>query len=105
MSSPLQSAKLVAMDLVGLGKDALHIYVGLGVMIAVAALFRLSLKDPRPLAEVLLAALAGEAWDIFDTVGAGLDPRWGRNAKDVANTMFWPAVLFLLARRTHVLRR
>lgn len=103
--SPLQSAKLVIIDAVGLGKDALHVYVGLGVMLLAAALFRLSLKDPRPLAAVLLAVLAGEAWDILDAVGAGLRPHWSRNVKDVWNTLFWPALLFLLARHTRVLQR
>ena len=103
--SPLQSAKIVALDFAGLGKDALHVYVGLGVMFAVAIAFRLSLKDPRPLAAVLLAALAGEVWDVIDTHGANLRPIWSGNAKDVWNTMFWPTALFLLARYTRVLKR
>ena len=103
--SPLQSAKLVILDLAGLGKDALHVYVGLTVMFAFAALFRLSLKDPRPLVAVLLTALAGEVWDVIDTYGANLRPIWAGNTHDVWNTMFWPAVLFLLARYTRVMTR
>ena len=103
--SPLQSAKLVVMDAVGLGKDALHVYVGLGVMLLVAVSFRWSLKDPRSLILVLLAALAGEAWDLIDTVQAGLKPIWAANVKDVWNTLFWPGVIFLLARHSRVLTR
>lgn len=93
------------MGATGLGKDALHVYVGLGVMLLTAWLFRLSLRDPRPLAAVLLAALAGEVWDLVDTLGAGGTPHWIRNFKDIWNTMFWPAVLFALARYTMLLRR
>ena len=103
--SPLQSAKLAVMGAAGLGKDALHVYIGLGVFFVSAALFRVSLKDPRPLAAVLLTVLAGEIWDVVDTYGAGLQPVWSRNAKDVWNTMFWPVMLFLLARYTAILRR
>ena len=105
MVSPLQSGKLVVLELVGLGKDALHVYVGLGVMLIVAAVFRLSLRDPRPLGAVLLAALAGELWDVIDTARAGLSPVWSANGKDVWNTMFWPTVLFALARYTRLLKR
>ncbi len=100
-----QSAKLVLMDITDLGKDALHIYVGMGVMLLAAAMLRRGLRDWRALAAVGLAALAGEAWDLFDTWRAGREPRIVLNAKDVWNTLFWPTILFLLARFTRVLKR
>jgi len=103
--SVLQSAKLVAMDFTDLAKDALHIYVGMGVMLFVAIVFRRSLSDWRPLAAVALASVAGEIWDVIDTFSHGGSPRWNANWKDVWNTMFWPAVLFGLARFTRVLKR
>jgi hypothetical protein len=53
---------------------------------------------------VLLAALAGEAWDLVDTWRIGARPAWGRNWHDVWNTCFWPTILFLLARHTRLLR-
>jgi cell shape-determining protein MreD len=103
--SPFQSAKMMLVEATNLGKDALHIYVGLGVMLLVAAAFKRSLRDWQPLAAVLLAALAGEIWDLIDTFSHGRRPRFNGNWKDVWNTMFWPSVLFLLARFTRVLKR
>ncbi len=103
--SILQSGKLVLMEATNLGKDALHIYVGMGVMLLVVIGFKRSLADWRPLAAVALASLAGEIWDVIDTFSHGRTPRWNANWKDVWNTLFWPTVLFLLARFTRVLKR
>ena len=100
-----QDAKLVLVQATDLSKDALHVYVGLGVMLLVAILLRRPLRDWRPLAAVALAAVAGEIWDVIDTLSHGGTPRWSLNWKDVWNTMFWPTVLFLMARFTNVLRR
>ena len=101
----LQGAKLVVMDASNLGKDALHVYVGLSVMLLVVIVFRRSLADWRPLAAVTLAAFAGEIWDVIDTISHGGKPKWDANWKDVWNTMFWPTMLFGLARFTRVLKR
>ena len=100
-----QSAKMFLVEATNLGKDALHIYVGLGVMLLVVIVFRKSLADWRPLAAVALAAVAGEMWDVIDTLSHGGTPRWSLNGKDVWNTMFWPTILFGLARFTRVLKR
>jgi hypothetical protein len=103
--SVLQSAKLVLMDVTNLAKDALHIYVGMAVMLVVAIAFKRSLSDWRPLAAVALASVAGEIWDVIDTFSHGGRPRWNANWKDIWNTMFWPTILFGLARFTRVLKR
>ena len=100
-----QETKLLLVEATNLRKDALHIYVGLGVMLLAAILLRRSLKDWRPLAAAALAAVAGEVWDVIDTLSHGGTPRWSLNWKDVWNTLFWPTVLFVLARFTSVLRR
>ena len=100
-----QETKLLLVEATNLSKDALHIYVGLGVMLLAAILLRRSLKDWRPLAAAALAAVAGEVWDVIDTLSHGGTPRWSLNWKDVWNTLFWPTVLFVLARFTSVLRR
>lgn len=103
--SVLQSAKLVLMEASNLGKDALHVYVGMAVMLLVVIAFKRSLSDWRPLAAVALASVAGEIWDVIDTFSHGGTPRWNANWKDIWNTMFWPSVLFGLARFTRVLKR
>jgi hypothetical protein len=102
--SGFQRAKLWIAASAGLPKDALHIYVGLTVFLVAAALLRDRLGSWRPLAAVVAAALAGEAWDVADTWGAGQTVAWARNWHDIWNTCFWPTVLFLLARYTRLVR-
>lgn len=102
--SGFQQAKLWLAAWAGLPKDALHIYVGMAVFLLAAALMRAPLRSWRPLAAVVLVALAGEAWDIADTWRAGRKVFWWRNWHDVWNTCFWPAALFLLARYTRQIR-
>ena len=103
--SIFQSAKLLAIEATNLSRDALHVYVGLGVMLLVVIAFKRSLADWRPIAAVALASIAGEAWDVIDTFSHGGTPKWDANWKDIWNTMFWPTVLFCLARFTKVLKR
>ncbi len=104
-ASAFQQAKFAIGAALGLPKDALHIYVGLAVMLAVVAIWKKPLSDWRPLAAVALASVAGEVWDVIDTWSHGGTPKWNANWKDVWNTMFWPTMLFLLARFTKLLRR
>ena len=93
------------MEASNLSKDALHVYVGLAVMLVVVIGFKRSLGDWRPLAAVAFASIAGEVWDVIDTFSHGRSPRWDANWKDIWNTMFWPTILFGLARFTKVLKR
>ena len=102
---PFQTSKLWLQDLVGLSKDALHIYVGLAVFLLAAFLLRRPLRDWRPAAAVVLVALAGEIWDLVEWTNRGNPPRWGNHWHDLWNTMFWPLVLFGLARWTRLLKR
>ena len=103
--SPLQQTKLFVVDHVHLAKDALHIYVALGLFLGSAILFRWPLKSWRPWLVVLVAALIGEAWDLRDSLFYGTPIELGANMKDVLNTLFWPTALMLLARGTRVLKR
>lgn len=100
-----QNTKLYLIHLTGLPKDALHIYVGLILFLGAAIVTRRSLKDWRLLALVLLAACAGECWDLLDAYRHNMTPRYWENWHDIWNTMVSPSVLFLLARFTRVLKR
>ncbi|RYG22378.1 MAG: hypothetical protein EON93_25230, partial [Burkholderiales bacterium] len=62
--SPLQASKLWLIEHVHLAKDALHIYVALLLLFGVALAFKWSLRNWKPWAVVLAAALIGEAWDL-----------------------------------------
>lgn len=100
-----QDFKLFLIETFGLAKDALHIYVGLIVFFGAALLFRLSLRDIRLVLAVLLAAVAGELWDIYDTEMIGGTQIYEGNWHDIWNTMFWPVMIMLLARYTPIMRR
>lgn len=96
--SALQAAKLWLIGLTGLGKDALHIYVGLALFLGSAVLFKWSLASWKPWAIVLAAALLGEAWDIRDRIASDMALDLAGDWHDIWNTLFWPSVLVLLAR-------
>lgn len=95
---PFQSAKLWLGSVIGLSKDALHVYVGLTVFLLMALVFRLPLRDWRPISAVFLVAVAGEIGDLVERVGRDRDPFWAASWHDLWNTMFWPTMIFLLAR-------
>ena len=91
-----QQLKSVLIDGSGLGKDALHIYAGMAIYLAV----RLGLRRPVWMAwiAVVIAAVAGEWLDIEGEYLRGrLAPEPG-HWHDIWNTAFWPSVLALVER-------
>lgn len=101
----LQTAKLWLMDGTGLAKDALHIHVGLIVYLGSALIFRWPLRAWKPWLTALLAAAAGEAWDIRDRWANGVRPAPADHWHDIWNTMLWPSAMLLLARFTRLFTR
>jgi hypothetical protein len=93
-----QAAKLVLVSISGLSRDALHVHVGLGIFMVAALLLRKPLSSTLPLALVFLAALAGEALDLRDDLRTLGYWRWRASLGDIVNTVFWPFVVWLLAR-------
>lgn len=89
------SAKSALGNALGLSDDLLHVHMGLLIFVAAALLTRRRMRSWIPLATVALFAMANEVIDYF-----GPDP-WndGLSALDLVNTLVWPLVLFLLARR------
>lgn len=103
--SPLQQFKWVLVEQLHLSKDSLHIYVAMTLFLGSALLLRWPIRSWRPWALVLVAALAGEVWDLRDSIVYGTPIRLAANLKDVLNTVFWPTMLMLLARHSRVLKR
>lgn len=103
--SMFQDFKILLVDTFGLSRDALHVYVGLIIFFGTALIFRLALRDIRPVLAVLLAACVGELWDIYDTEAVGAQQVYAGNWQDIWNTMFWPLVIMLLARFTGIMKR
>lgn len=103
-TSTFQAAKLDVVSLFELSKDALHIHVGLLVFIAAAILLRRPLRSAIPIMLVLVVACIAETFDARDDISDLGYWRVGASMHDIVNTMFWPAVLFALARYTKVPR-
>ena len=103
--SPLQEGKWWLIQHLGLAKDALHIYVALLVMFGGALLFGWRLSSWRPWLLVAAVAVAGEAWDMRDRLVAGVAQSPRGNLHDLWNTLFWPSVILLRARRTRLFGR
>lgn len=101
--SAIQSAKNMAVTMTGLSKDALHVYVGLIVLLTTALLLRRRLSSLLPWLAVVLAATLGEAVDMRDDLRAIGYWQWRASVHDFINTLFWPTVLLVLARFRQVL--
>ena len=88
-------AKAWAENVTGAPEELLHVHAGLLIFVAGALILRKRVRSPVPLALVVLFAVLNE---VADRLGGGsqgaLEP-----VADIANTVFWPAILFLLARR------
>ncbi len=97
-TSAFQQAKLDLVTLLGLSKDALHIYVGLTVFLLATLVSRKRLGSPIPWLLVLAVAVVGEAWDLYDDLRTIGHWRWRASWHDVWNTLFWPTVLLVIGR-------
>ena len=68
----------------------LHIHAGLALMMLARLVTRRSLGSFTPIGVVVAAEAFNE---IMDYLAYGA--RWSETAADIANTLFWPAVIFL----------
>ena len=81
-------------DGTGASDTILHIHAGLAVLLAARVVTRRSLGTWMPLTVVAAAELTNEVLDRlhYDSW------RWTDTIPDVANTLFWPAVICLAVR-------
>lgn len=79
----------------GATEDLLHVHTGLLIFVLAALLLRRKMRSPIPLALVAFFAVLNEVFDWL----AGDSHRALEPYVDIANTLFWPTVLFLVARR------
>jgi hypothetical protein len=103
--SVFQTGKLWLTTHTGLSKDALHVYIGLLILLVAAQPLRRRVGDWIPLIVVAVAALAGELWDMRDVYVLHGKFDLAANWHDVWNTILWPAVITLAARHTALFRR
>lgn len=93
-----QAIKTTIIVATGLSRDALHIYLGLAVLLLAVALLRKPLRSLVPWGVVWVVSILGELLDMRDDFVVYGYWRWDASVHDVLNTMFWPSVLMLLAR-------
>ena len=81
----------------GATEELLHLHFGLLIFVAVALVLRRRLHSNWPVGLVWAFALGNEAVDSFAT-GYELWP----SLLDIVNTVLWPTILHLVARRRRV---
>jgi hypothetical protein len=75
-----------------LSSDALHVHVGLILFLAGAGLMRTERRFLYALAWLLAICCVGELVDLANDYSVGHRLRWMNSVKDIANTVFWPAL-------------
>jgi hypothetical protein len=78
--------------------DGLHVLFGVVVWMAVAAVLRRSLADPRPWLVLLVLALFNECVDLWVEQWPDKAMQFGESAKDVLLTMTLPTLLAVAVR-------
>lgn len=94
----LQAVKAILVLNTGLAKDALHIYVALGLFLGSCLIFGWKTRQWKPWMLVLLAAVVGEIWDISDQIWHKIPVDLLASRHDIWNTMLVPTVLMILSR-------
>ncbi|VTX95111.1 Uncharacterised protein [Acinetobacter ursingii] len=84
--------------IVNLTRDALHIYAGLLIFFCVAFLDKRQLKSIWALFAVVLIAISAELLGARDDLINYGYWRFDASLHDILNTIFWPLVLWLIAK-------
>lgn len=98
MDFDFQQLKLGLLAFTGLGKDALHVHVGLALFVATRLLWRRRYGWLAAWVVALAAALTGEWLDAREEARIGWPMPDEAHWHDVWNTMLWPTVLLFLGR-------
>lgn len=98
LASLFEQRKIWLVATTDLGKDALHIYFGLTLFLAVRLLWRRRGGWLAAWLAVLAMACGGEFLDMTaETSHAAIQPD-AAHWHDIWNTMFWPTMLLLVGR-------
>ena len=89
-------AKQEIAGFLGASEDLLHLHAGLLIFFAAALLVRRRMRSRVPIALVYAFAIGNE---LIDAMSPGSSTSQWEPAVDILNTVFWPTMLFLLARR------
>ena len=98
MSADYQAVKFGLLESTGLAKDALHVYFGLALFLAVRLVWRRRGGWLLAWLAVLVMAVGGEWIDMRGEALVGVLQPDNAHWHDIWNTMFWPTVLALVGR-------
>lgn len=87
--------KVALGETTGMSENLVHVHAGLAIFVVTALLLRKRMRSWIPLAVVIALAVLNEAVDYF----YGIKWDYMSSGMDLINTILWPIVLFLLARR------
>jgi len=76
----------------------LHVHIGLTIYIIAAQFSRRKFASTTPLWLLLLLEGINEIADMWGRWSFAWSWRWRDTFSDVINTMFWPTILYLIAR-------
>ena len=92
--------KLEIGRIVGLDKDALHIYCGVSIQLIAALVLRRTLGAKLPWLCVLAAILFNEWMDLHVELWPDRWQQYRASIHDIVNTMILPTLVLLLVRRS-----
>jgi cell shape-determining protein MreD len=98
IASLFEEQKLSVIEASGLGKDALHVYFGMALFLAVRLVWRWRGGWFVAWLAVLAMACGGEWLDLTVEHGRSTIQPDAAHWHDIWNTMFWPTVLLLVGR-------
>ncbi len=101
IASLFEARKLSVIEATGLGKDALHIYFGLALFLAVRLVWRRRGGWVAAWLAVLVMACGGEWLDLNAEIRRSTIQPDAAHWHDIWNTMFWPTVLLVVGRWLH----
>ena len=98
IASLFEARKLSVIAATGLGKDALHIYFGMALFLAVRLAWRGRGGWVAAWLAVLVMACGGEWLDLTAEYSRSTIQPDAAHWHDIWNTMFWPTVLLFVGR-------
>lgn len=100
--SNYETLKVFLIALSGLSKDALHIYIALGIYLGSCLIFGWKARQWRPLLLVTSVAILGEIWDILRSLELAQELNLWENWRDIWNALLIPTALLVLSRYSKI---